>query len=528
MADTRSRADLIDPASLAALGRIEIIARWVVEGFLTGLHRSPRKGFSVEFAEHRAYQPGDDLRFLDWKVVARADKWLIKQFEEETNLKATIVLDVSKSMAWSGAPGATHQARVRRAGRRGRRVAAAAPARRRRAHPFRRRGAHRDPAARPLGRSGAGSSCALEDPGSGKGSDARGRARCRPRSSSRRPGMVVVISDLLVDEDEMAKAVSVLRAVGHDVTVLHILDPAERDLAIAKTETELIDTETAASVNVMLTRGARRVSRDGAGRDRRVARPAFRHRRRIRARLHRPAVRRGAAPRVRRPPAPAVSFLAPFALVLAGAAAVPLVLHLLRRRTGEKVDFPAIRYLLRAEREHSRQLKLRNLLLMLLRVCAVLALALAAARPIGRLAGGSHAPTAIAIVLDNSLSTSVVVNGAPVLARLKDAARAAVGRANAARPALARHRRFARGRRQRGRGARRARSHRGRSPGRATSRAAVARATQLVRGGGLPSRQIAVLTDAQATSWAAAVPLDGVATTVFAPGLAPPKNRVGA
>ena len=128
-----------------------------------------------------------------------------------------------------------------------------------------------------------------------------------------------------------------------------------------------------------------------------------------------------------------MNFLAPFALILAGAAAVPLVLHLLRRRTGEKVDFPAIRYLLRAEREHSRQLKLRNLLLMLLRVFAVLALALAAARPIGRFAGGSHAPTAIAVVLDNSLSTSVVVNGAPVLARLKDAARAAIGRANAAR-----------------------------------------------------------------------------------------------
>src|ERR1035437_6672382 len=67
--------------------------------------------------------------------------------------------------------------------------------------------------------------------------------------------MVIVISDLLVDEDEMTKAVSVLRAVGHDVTVLHILDPAERDLAIAKTETELIDTESAASVNVMLREG---------------------------------------------------------------------------------------------------------------------------------------------------------------------------------------------------------------------------------------------------------------------------------
>lgn len=219
-----------------------------------------------------------------------------------------------------------------------------------------------------------------------------------------------------------------------------------------------------------------------------------------------------------------MNFLAPFALALAGAVAVPLVLHLLRRRTGEKVDFPAIRYLLRAEREHSRQLKLRNLALMLLRVFAILALALAAARPIGRLAGGSHAPTAMAIVLDNSLSTSVVINGAPVLARLKDAARAAIGRANpsdrlwlvtadsrvvggtagAVRAALDRTEALA---------------------GAGDLRAAVARAAQLVRGGGLPSRQLAILTDAQATSWGSAVPLDGVATSVFAPALVPPKNR---
>ena len=99
------RADLMDPATLAALGRLEVVSRWLVDGLLAGLHRSPKKGFSVEFAEHRQYQPGDDLRFMDWKVVARADRWLIKQFEEETNVRATIVLDVSRSMAWRGAPG---------------------------------------------------------------------------------------------------------------------------------------------------------------------------------------------------------------------------------------------------------------------------------------------------------------------------------------------------------------------------------------------------------------------------------------
>src|SRR3569833_3051192 len=96
------RADLFDPASLASLGRIEIVARWVVDGFMSGLHRSPRKGFSVEFAEYRPYQPGADLRYIDWKIAARSDRWVVRQYEEETNLRASIVLDVSKSMAWSG------------------------------------------------------------------------------------------------------------------------------------------------------------------------------------------------------------------------------------------------------------------------------------------------------------------------------------------------------------------------------------------------------------------------------------------
>src|SRR5471032_1156307 len=102
MADTRSRADLFDPASLASLGRIEIVARWIVDGFMTGLHRSARRGFSVEFADYRPYQPGDDLRYLDWKIAARSDRWVVRQFEEETNLRASIVLDVSRSMDWRG------------------------------------------------------------------------------------------------------------------------------------------------------------------------------------------------------------------------------------------------------------------------------------------------------------------------------------------------------------------------------------------------------------------------------------------
>lgn len=86
----------------ATISRLDLIARGVVEGFIAGRHRSPHKGFSVEFAEHRQYVPGDDLRNLDWRVLARKDRYYIKQYVEETNLRATILLDASGSMAYRG------------------------------------------------------------------------------------------------------------------------------------------------------------------------------------------------------------------------------------------------------------------------------------------------------------------------------------------------------------------------------------------------------------------------------------------
>jgi uncharacterized protein (DUF58 family) len=93
----------LDPAVIARLGSMELKARTVVEGFLSGLHRSPYKGFSVEFAEYRQYMPGDDLSTLDWKVFARSDRHYVKKFEEETNLECHILVDVSASMAYRGA-----------------------------------------------------------------------------------------------------------------------------------------------------------------------------------------------------------------------------------------------------------------------------------------------------------------------------------------------------------------------------------------------------------------------------------------
>jgi uncharacterized protein (DUF58 family) len=88
------------PSVIARLSNLELKARLLVEGFVTGLHKSPYHGFSVEFAEHRQYMPGDDPRHIDWKIFARTERYYIKQYEEETNLKAYIVLDISKSMSY--------------------------------------------------------------------------------------------------------------------------------------------------------------------------------------------------------------------------------------------------------------------------------------------------------------------------------------------------------------------------------------------------------------------------------------------
>ena len=119
-----------------------------------------------------------------------------------------------------------------------------------------------------------------------------------------------------------------------------------------------------------------------------------------------------------------MAFLAPLFLTLAALVSVPLLVHLLRRKVGRSVDFPAVRYLTRMEQEHSRDLKLRHRLLLALRLLAVLALALAAARPIAKLAGFGHAPVALAIVLDNSMSTGIITNERSVFDSLRSDVRA--------------------------------------------------------------------------------------------------------
>ncbi|HEX4681408.1 MAG TPA: DUF58 domain-containing protein [Gemmatimonadaceae bacterium] len=236
-----TRADLFDPASLAALGRIEIVARWIVDGFMSGLHRSPRKGFSVEFAEYRAYQSGDDPRYVDWKIAARSDRWVVRQYEEETNLRSTIVLDVSKSMDWSGARISQFRAAVDSNG--GERLTKLAYAERLTAALalllLRQRDAvglvRFDDRVRsaipPRARNGQWRRvvAALEDPGIGRASSAPEALHQAARLINRR-GMIVLISDLLMEIGDVERAMRGLRAAGHDVTVLHVMDPAEREL----------------------------------------------------------------------------------------------------------------------------------------------------------------------------------------------------------------------------------------------------------------------------------------------------------
>lgn len=95
-------ADFLSPAELQKISNLQVVARLVVEGFYSGLHRSPHKGFSVEFAQHRQYVQGDEIRRIDWKVFGKTDRFYVREYEEETNLRATILLDLSGSMAYGG------------------------------------------------------------------------------------------------------------------------------------------------------------------------------------------------------------------------------------------------------------------------------------------------------------------------------------------------------------------------------------------------------------------------------------------
>lgn len=212
-----------------------------------------------------------------------------------------------------------------------------------------------------------------------------------------------------------------------------------------------------------------------------------------------------------------MNFLTPWALLLGVVAAVPLLLHLLRRRSGERVDFPALRYLLRAEREHAREVRLRNLLLLLVRIAMVLAIAAALARPIGPLPGVGHPPTALAIVLDNSASTAAVVGGTTLLEQEKRAARAVLEAArDADRIALVSFDGAIRSGSREALGA--ALDSLRHMDGAGDPLAALRRAEATLAASELPERRVVVLTDAQASTWGVLPARDDSVTPSLASG----------
>ncbi|MFP5353855.1 MAG: DUF58 domain-containing protein [Gemmatimonadota bacterium] len=212
----------IDPAALARIGNLELVARWVVEGFIAGLHRSPHLGFSTDFAEHRQYMPGDDIRHIDWRVYARTERYFLKEYEADTNTNFMVLLDVSGSMGYGSAEmtklayakylaasltyfSHRQRDRVGFASFDGDIIDYVPPSAK-----------HLQQVLHAIDRAVAG----------GKGALARPLAKIA--ESQRRRGFMLVLSDLYEEPERVISALGPLRDAGHDVVVMHLLDPRER------------------------------------------------------------------------------------------------------------------------------------------------------------------------------------------------------------------------------------------------------------------------------------------------------------
>lgn len=221
----RRSSSFLDPATLMRIKNLELRARQVVQGFLSGMHRSPYHGFSVEFTEYRQYTPGDDPRYLDWRLFARSDRYYLKRFEDETNLRCYLLVDLSRSMGY----GSLSYDKAEYA-----KTAAATIAyflslqrdaaglvtfddRIRDYLPARFRPGHLHRLFIALERATAGQATDLKAPLE------------QVAKTARRRGLVVLLSDLLAPTETLEKELGYLRTQGHEVAVLRILDPAEID-----------------------------------------------------------------------------------------------------------------------------------------------------------------------------------------------------------------------------------------------------------------------------------------------------------
>ena len=240
-----SARNSLDPSVVSRLGTLDLKARMVVEGFISGLHRSPFHGFSVEFVEHRPYMPGDPLKSVDWKVLAKSDRFYVKQYEDETNLRAHLVLDHSASMGYVSKPGALSKLEYARA------LAASLAylmlqqqdgvglltfaEKVERFVPARARRSHLDVLLRELDAVAPGGSTALP------------ASLHHLAERIRRRGLVILFSDLLAPPEEVLSGLAHFRHRQHEVLVFHILDPAEWTFDFDQPAT-FVDSETGEEV----------------------------------------------------------------------------------------------------------------------------------------------------------------------------------------------------------------------------------------------------------------------------------------
>ena len=219
----------LHPEAIRRISRLQLRARHVVEGFLSGMHRSPYFGQSVEFRQHREYAPGDDLRHVDWKVWARQDRLYVKQFEEDTNMRCTLLVDVSNSMRYGNGPlnkyeyGCTIAASLAYLILRQNDAVGciAFDDKIRRTVPTRSKRTQLQSVV---------DSLAVSEPA--EKTDFHRILRQAAENYSQR-GMMVVISDLLGDVQNTLKGLRLLRQRGHDVMVFHVMDDDELDFPFA-------------------------------------------------------------------------------------------------------------------------------------------------------------------------------------------------------------------------------------------------------------------------------------------------------
>jgi uncharacterized protein (DUF58 family) len=215
----------VDPKALMAIRNLELRARVVVEGFWHGLHRSPYHGFSVEFTEYRPYSPGEDTRYLDWRLLARSDRFYLKKFEDETNLRCHLLVDQSRSMSYrSLAYSKSDYARTFAATlawflhEQGDAVGLFTFDERVRDYfPPRHRKGHLRQIMLALEREAAGTRTDLAEP------------LRRVAELARKRGLIVLLSDLLAPVDALEQPLARLAAAGHEVVVFQVLDPSELD-----------------------------------------------------------------------------------------------------------------------------------------------------------------------------------------------------------------------------------------------------------------------------------------------------------